>query len=188
MTEEPRGEVSPEESVEQKQLTRRFLEEEKNSIENGEIIHPRSLIDVLKDAGEKRFTTDIVKIHFDRIFELFRQRLKIAKLSDVVGHEGMHATILYSRTKDKIPDTETELHNRGKALLNLRKVYYTDEIIESHDSADETQFAEAKPQLIKEELKRLCNLFSQPLLNPEETKKILQEIHTKINELLDDLG
>ena len=131
------------------------------------------------------------------------------EIEGAAGHYGMHTAKLYKSSKGEIPDIETELHERGKTLLNLWNVFYTEnyrhaiayyeaigladqaEKVRNADSlkiSDQEKFGEARAQLIKEELERLCNLFSQPLLNPEETKKIVQKIQTRIDELLDELG
>lgn len=187
------------------------MEREKTWLENGQV-QPLNLVGELKKAGETRFTSNLIKIEFDKTFELFRQRLGTGKMNEIesaAGHYGMHTANLYDRNKDEIPDTETELHERGKALLNLWNIYYTENYrraiayyesmgltdqaekvrnVNSLKTADQTKFEEARSQLIKEELERLCNLFSQPLLNPGETKWIVQEIQTRINELLGELG
>ena len=208
MTEQPRGEVSPDEQ--KIQAIKSDLQREKTWLENGPV-QPLDLVGELKNAGETRFTTNLIKIQFDQTFELFRQRLETGKMNEIegaAGHQGMHTANFYRRNKDEISDTEIELHERGKTLLNLWNIFYTEnyrraityyesigladraEKIRNADSLrpDEIKFAEARAQLIKEELERLCNLFSQPLLNPEETQNIVQEIQTRINELLDELG
>lgn len=210
MSEKLRGEVPPDEQ--KRQELKKDFELEKSWLENGKVF-PLYLVYELKNAGETKYTVDLIKIQFDQVFELFRQALETGKMPEIegaAGHQGMHTANLYKRNKDEIPDTETELHERGKAFLNLRNIYQTEnyrhaiayyeamgltdqvEKVRNANSLktaeDQTKFGEARSQLIKEELERLCNLFSQPLLDLEETKQIVQVIQTRINELLDELG
>lgn len=212
MNEKPQGELL---SQEQRERTKRYVENEITHLNDGNIEDPKFLIDTFRNAGETRFTIDIIKIRFDQVFKLFRQSLtgKLQKIMGDFGHEGTKAARLYSKEKDKIPDIEIELHKRGKALQNLRNVYYIGFIDGSCDQAivyyesnglnehvqkvreinslytsGASEYYEVRDQLIKDELENFCDHFSEPLFDPEDAKKVIKQIQIRMNELLDKLG
>ncbi len=195
---------------------------------------------LLKEAGEKNLTS-VFKLLFDKTFmqlkEVFDEGSTGAVASQV-GHQGVHAANTYEWHGGTIPETETELHERGRALLQLRNIYQTghnldavqyfesigmkkqakqledmfkevcglndNEIAYLKENPDVYNrsirglsrrinsekmkaFSEQYLQLLQDELERLFVSFPQPLLNTEETDKVVQEIKDRMEELLDQI-
>jgi len=146
------------------------------------------------------------------------ERADLTQYSSLIsnfGHEGIKAADLYEKEKDGIPTTETELHTRGKVLETLRDVNYagdmgqrphTNQVIAYYESkglneqaekvrhiislydSGAKNYREPRNQLLHEELKKMCDHFSKPFFDPEETEHVVKQIKTRINELLDELG
>lgn len=126
MPEETRGEVP--QTEQQDETIKNDLERELTNLNAGQI-YPLYLIHELESAGETRFTADLLKTQIDQAVEEFKKRLEtdnINEIESIAGHLGIHTSNLYDRNKDKIPETETALVERGKAILNLSNVYYGD--------------------------------------------------------------
>ena len=105
-----------------------------SDLEKGQL-YPPYVIHALENAGETKFLPDLVKIEMDQtIFEVLKKVLEeVEEKSDMralgsVGHRPMHAARLYRKNKDKIPEADTALHERGNAVVNLSNVYYGDQL------------------------------------------------------------